>query len=157
MELPWSIDTERMNTQNAPLFVVSAILLSACGGSSLTTATTRHASYVDGIELPINSATTQTTKQAILESLTLDDTLPKIRIDGEVRILIDPVDCFVSNDDGAASSPVFTGITVVSVDNPSAYRTVCYNEESNGVYVSEDSPYLTQPRPNPLFIPSELS
>lgn len=157
MEMPWSIDTERMNNQIASLFVVSAILLSACGGSSLTIATTRHASYVEGIELLINSATTQTTRQAIFESLTLDDTLPKTRIDGEVRILIDPVDCFVSNDDGAASSPVFTSITVVSVNNPSGYRTVCYNEESTGVYMSADSLYLTQPRPDPLFILTELS
>lgn len=192
---------ERMYTQNAPLFFVSAILLSAHGGDSPTTAppaaegsgllkqvasaaeleavkydvsspgaptpdteieieggfvdsrkigntihfVTRHAFHVDGIELLVNSATARVTSQAILESLTLDDMLPKIRINDEVSILIDPVDCFVSNDDGAAGSPIITSVTAVSIDNPGAHLTVCYNEESNGVYMSEDSLYLTPP------------
>jgi uncharacterized secreted protein with C-terminal beta-propeller domain len=80
------------------------------------------------------------------ESAPLASLLPQITIDGVSRPLVDPARCYITSDDSDAASAVITSITVVPVSNPSAFATTCYNEDAYGVYVSEQSLYLTQYR-----------
>lgn len=81
-----------------------------------------------------------------VDATALDAMLPGITINGVVRPLVDPAKCYVTNDDNDAGYPVITSITVIPVQNPESFATVCYNEEAYGVYVSEQALYLTQQR-----------
>ncbi len=86
------------------------------------------------------------TRSTAVDSTTLDVMLPKITINGVTKPLVDPTKCYVTNDDSDPGYPVITSITVISVQNPESFSTVCYNEDANGVYVSEQALYLTQQR-----------
>jgi hypothetical protein len=81
-----------------------------------------------------------------VDSTSLDAMLPKIAINGITRPLVDPAKCYVTNDDSDAGYPVITSITMIPVQNPEAFSTVCYNEDAYGVYLSEQALYLTQQR-----------
>jgi hypothetical protein len=85
-------------------------------------------------------------ERSAAESAPLASLLPQITIDGVSRPLVDPARCYITSDNSDAATAVITSITVVPVSNPSAFATTCYNEDAYGVYVSEQSLYLTQYR-----------
>lgn len=105
---------------------------------------TRHTPKIDGLNYYATSAEDQAANQTILDSVTLEDLLPKIRINGVSSSLVDPLNCYVTNDDAGSGYPVITSITAVPIDDPLAFQTSCYNEDAYGIYVSENAIYLSQ-------------
>ena len=104
----------------------------------------RYAPNVEGLIYSPQTAADQAHNQALLANLTLDDLLPKITIDGVEQTLVDPENCFISNDESVPDYPVITSITAVPIDNPEGFVNTCYNEEVYGVYVSENAIYFPQ-------------
>lgn len=109
----------------------------------------RYTPYIDGLNYYVSTAEQQAQNEQILAATSLDDLLPKITVNGETSTLVAPDRCYVTtDDDGTAGYPVLTSITAVPIDNPTAYSTTCYNENTYGVYVSEDALYFTELRPD---------
>jgi hypothetical protein len=104
----------------------------------------RYAPYVESLIYSPQTAADQAHNQALLANLTLDDLLPTITINGVTQPLVDPENCYVSNDERVPDYPVITSITAVPIDNPDAFVNTCYNEEVYGVYVSENAIYFPQ-------------
>ncbi|MEO0997022.1 MAG: beta-propeller domain-containing protein, partial [Pseudomonadota bacterium] len=86
--------------------------------------------------------------EQLLATVTLDDLLPGITVNGQKRALVDPANCYVTNDGSAPAYPVLTNITAIPVNAPENFANTCYNEESIGVHVSETAVYLTQDVPD---------
>jgi hypothetical protein len=104
----------------------------------------RYAPNIEGLIWGPQTAADQAHNQALLANLALDDLLPKITIDGVEQTLVDPANCYVSNDERIPDYPVITSITAVPIDNPEGFVNTCYNEEVYGVYVSENAIYFPQ-------------
>ena len=104
----------------------------------------RYAPNVEGLFYSPQTAADQAHNQALLANLTLDDLLPKITINGVEQTLVDPENCFVSNDERVPDYPVITSITAVPIDNPEGFVNTCYNDKVYGVYVSENAIYFPQ-------------
>ena len=104
----------------------------------------RYAPNVEGLFYSPQTATEQAHNQALLADLALDDLLPKITINGVEQTLVDPENCYVSNDERVPDYPVITSITAVPIDNPEGFVNTCYNDEVYGVYVSENAIYFPQ-------------
>ena len=82
----------------------------------------------------------------VLRRTPLAQLLPSITIDGVNRPLVVPERCYVTNERSDDGYPVITSVTAVPLADPSAFRTLCYNEHAYGVYVSETALYLTELR-----------
>jgi hypothetical protein len=104
----------------------------------------RYAPNIEGLIYSPQTAADQAHNEALLANLNLDDLLPTITIDGVTRPLVDPENCYVSNDERVPDYAVITSITAVPIDNPGAFVNTCYNEEVYGVYVSEAAIYFPQ-------------
>ena len=104
----------------------------------------RHTPTIDGLNYYVTSVEEQAANQVVLDSVTLDDMLPKIHVNGVTSTLVDPLNCYITNDESDAGYPVITSITAIPINDPSAHRTFCYNENAYGVYVSENAIYLSQ-------------
>jgi len=91
----------------------------------------------------VTTAADQAHNQALLDAVSLDDLLPKARIDGVEQALVDPASCYVTAGD-PDGYPVITTVTAVPVSNPDGMRSTCYNEDAYGVYVSGEALYLTE-------------
>ncbi len=107
----------------------------------------RYAPWIAGLDYYVTTPEQQASNQAILAGVTLDDMLPKITINDVTTSLVAPDKCYITNTDDGAGYPVITSITAVSISDPTAFTTTCYNEETYGVYVSENALYFTQFRP----------
>jgi hypothetical protein len=105
---------------------------------------TRHTPTIDGLNYYVTTAEEQASNEATLASVTLDEMLPHVTVNGVASTLFDPASCYVSNDAADPGYPVITSITAVPIDDPEAHRTFCYNESTYGVYVSETAIYLSQ-------------
>jgi hypothetical protein len=108
----------------------------------------RYTPYVDGLNYYVSTPEQQAQNEQILAGTSLSDLLPKITVNGETRDLFAPGHCYITTDDDAVGYPVLTSITAVPIDNPTAFSTTCYNEETYGVYVSENALYFTELRPD---------
>ena len=104
----------------------------------------RYTPSIDGLHYYVTTAEQQAENQALLESVTLDDLLPKITIAGQTRALVAPENCYVTTSDDTSNYPVITSITAVPIDDPTNFTTACYNESAYGVYVSEKALYFTE-------------
>lgn len=107
----------------------------------------RYAPWIDGLHYQVTTPEQQADNQAILAGVTLADMLPTITINDETQPLIAPERCYITSQADDSGYPVITSITAVSISDPTSYTTTCYNEETYGVYVSENALYLTQFRP----------
>jgi len=108
----------------------------------------RYTPRIEGLYYYIATAEQQAENQALLANTTLDDLLPKITIAGATRPLVMPGNCYVTTNDDTSDYAVITSITAIPIDDPTAFTTTCYNENANGVYVSENALYFTEPRPD---------
>jgi hypothetical protein len=104
----------------------------------------RYAPNLPGIIYSPTTSADVAANQAVLANVTLDDMLPTITIDGVVQTLVDPSNCYVTNDDDMPGYPVITNVTAVPVDNPQAFVNTCYNDEIYGAYVSANAIYFPQ-------------
>lgn len=105
---------------------------------------TRHTPTIDGLNYYVTTAEEQAANQTMLASVALEDMLPHIRVNGVASTMLDPTDCYITNNAADPGYPVITSITAIPIDNPAAFRSFCYNEEAYGVYVSENAIYLSQ-------------
>ena len=104
----------------------------------------RYAPWIAGLDYYVTTAEQQASNEAILAGVTLDDMLPKITINNVTTTLVAPDRCYITNTDDVAGYAVITSITAVSISDPTSFTTTCYNEETYGVYVSENALYFTQ-------------
>ncbi len=83
-----------------------------------------------------------------LASLTLDELLPTVTIDGRTQPLVEARRCYVSNDTQAQGGghATLTTITTFSLSNPREFSSTCYDEMADGVYASQTALYVSQPR-----------
>jgi uncharacterized secreted protein with C-terminal beta-propeller domain len=81
---------------------------------------------------------------ATVDAKTLADLIPHVTINGVRRPLIDTRNCYVTNDSSAPAYPILTTITVFPISNPANFSSVCYNETTVGVYMSETSLYVSE-------------
>lgn len=87
--------------------------------------------------------------EALIDALTIDDVLPKVTVDGIEEVLLEADDCFVTDPghDLAPDErgfPTLTIILAVNVANPGIVNAACYNESTDGLYVSANAIYLSQ-------------
>ena len=108
----------------------------------------RYTPWLEGLNYYVATAQQQADNQALLASATLDDLLPQITIGGETRPLVAPENCYVTTSDSFSNYASITSITAVPIDDPTNFTTACYNEDAYGVYVSENSLYFTEFRPD---------
>jgi hypothetical protein len=104
----------------------------------------RYAPNVEGLFYSPQNAVENAHNEALLADLPLDELLPTITIDGVTQTLVDPENCYLSNDERTADYAVITSITAVPIDDPRAFVNTCYNDEVYGVYVSESAIYFPQ-------------
>ena len=104
----------------------------------------RYTPYIDGLHYYVTSAEQQAENQQLLDSVSLEELLPTITINGATESLVAPDRCFVTTAADEAGYAVITSITAVPINDPTAFTSTCYNEDAYGVYVSENALYLTQ-------------
>lgn len=104
----------------------------------------RYAPNIPGLIYNPQNDTERAQNETLLAGLALDDLLPTITINGVTQPLVDPANCYVSNDASIPDFPVVTSVTAVPVDNPQAFVNTCYNDDVYGVYVSENALYFPQ-------------
>ncbi|MGJ8685948.1 MAG: beta-propeller domain-containing protein [Spongiibacteraceae bacterium] len=115
---------------------------------------TRHTPYFKNLIYYPESGEQITRNAEILAAATTEQIIPQIvikrqsDIDGDSSPLFDPLDCYITNEaqdsKDSAGFQTITSITAVPLDQPDNATTVCYNEDSNGVYVSDSAIYLQQ-------------
>ncbi len=104
----------------------------------------RYTPNIPGLLYNPQTAAEQAQNQSLLANLTLADLLPTITINGVSQPLVDPANCFISNDDRVADYPVITSVTAVPIDNPEGFVNTCLNDDVYGAYVSETAIYFPQ-------------
>ncbi len=104
----------------------------------------RYTPFVDGLYYGPQNESERASNEALLAERTLDELLPRITIDGVTRPLVDPENCYLSNDELVPDYAVITSVTAVPVDNPEGFVNTCYNAEVYGAYVSESAMYFPQ-------------
>tara|TARA_R110000772_G_scaffold252157_1_gene367336 strand:- start:55602 stop:57641 length:2040 start_codon:yes stop_codon:yes gene_type:complete len=83
-----------------------------------------------------------------LAAIQPQDLIPVLTVNGESRPLFTPQNCLLSRDDQdqTYAYPVYTSVTAIPLTSPGAAESVCFNEESSGIYVSQEALYLSQYR-----------
>ena len=104
----------------------------------------RYTPFVDGLFYSPQNETERASNEALLADRTLDELLPRITIDGVTQLLVDPENCYLSNDELVPDYAVITSVTAVPIDNPEGFVNTCYNAEVYGAYVSESAFYFPQ-------------
>ena len=104
----------------------------------------RHAPFIEGLIYNPQTDGDRAHNATLLAGVGLDDLLPTITIDGVTQLLVDPANCYVSNDDSIPDYPVVTSVTAVPIDNPEGFVNTCYNDDVYGMYVSENALYFPQ-------------
>lgn len=78
-----------------------------------------------------------------INRVALNDLLPHIKHDNKEDNLFAATDCYLGNTDTVDGYSIITTITAIPLDNPSQFKSRCYNGETQGVYVSDAALYLT--------------
>jgi uncharacterized secreted protein with C-terminal beta-propeller domain len=107
----------------------------------------RYTPRIDGLHYYVETAEQQAENEALLAGVTVDELLPHITIAGATRPLVMPENCYVTTN-ATSNHAVITSITAVPIDDPVNFTTACYNEDAYGVYVSEESLYFAELRPD---------
>lgn len=108
----------------------------------------RHAPQIPGLVYTVTTAEQGTQNAALLRGVGIDALLPQISIGGVASPLVDWKRCYVASDEKDRGHAVITTITAVPIGNPSAFRSVCYNQDSYGVYVSPTALYISELKPD---------
>lgn len=136
-QVGWSLDIE------------GAMVTSRRVGDSLILIS-RHFPTVEGLNYAPQSDEERAENQAVLDSVTAADLLPRVRLnDEEVADAVTEENCLVTdseNPDAPASPghPVITTVMAIDLSERSLSSTLCYAEAADGVYMSENALYLAQ-------------
>ena len=104
---------------------------------------TRHTPNVNGLIYYVTNPSQQAQNEALLADVSLDELLPSLTVNGAARTLFDPTDCYVANGDDGGYGAI-TSVTAIDLDSPQTPTTFCYNEPSQGVYLTQQSLYFTR-------------
>jgi uncharacterized secreted protein with C-terminal beta-propeller domain len=110
---------------------------------------TRHFPTVDGLDIyPVDEAGREQAEQR-LQSLSVADILPRLRVNGEQQALITASDCVVEDPNHEFAPPepgypVLTAIIAIDLASAAVTDTLCYAGDASGVYVSGNAIYITQ-------------
>jgi uncharacterized secreted protein with C-terminal beta-propeller domain len=76
------------------------------------------------------------------------DIIPTLTVNGASRPLFSPKDCLISREDKDRryAYPVLTSVTAIDLAAPNTAKSMCFNEDSSGIYVSQQALYLSQYR-----------
>ena len=109
----------------------------------------RHTPEIEGLEYFVGNATTAINNDELIDALTFEDILPKFKINGVEGDILQADSCYVTDINhelapANTGSPTLTVILAIDIEDPAIVSAVCYDEPTNGIYVSENSIYLTQ-------------
>jgi len=109
----------------------------------------RHTPKIEGLKYFVSDSTTALNNEQLIDALTFEEILPKFKINGVEREVLQADSCYVTDFNhelapANTGSPILTIILAIDIEDPSIVSAVCYNESTNGIYVSENSIYLTQ-------------
>ena len=109
----------------------------------------RHTPEIEGLIYYTDNADEIANNEALIDSLVIEDVLPKVKINGVEEVMMEAANCLVVDQNHELAPeengfPTLTLIIAVDLVNPAIVNTTCYNESTNGVYVSENAIYLTQ-------------
>ncbi|MGB5324458.1 MAG: beta-propeller domain-containing protein [Pseudomonadales bacterium] len=83
-------------------------------------------------------------------ALTAEKLIPRVTINGVARELFQPTDCWVANSKKDAferpGHAVLTSVTAIPLHAPGSMHTLCYNQSTAGIYVSQQAIYLSDIR-----------
>ncbi len=144
----YDVDDPSSPTQSYSLELDGALVTSRRIGDTVLLVT-RHFPEIPELNyLPVNDEE-RATNQSILDSLTAEDLIPQLRINGEINNALGPQDCLIMDRDNDLAPeetgyPVLTTILSVDIRNGELTDTLCYAEAADGVYVSTNTLYLAQ-------------
>ncbi|MDH5377407.1 MAG: beta-propeller domain-containing protein, partial [Gammaproteobacteria bacterium] len=100
------------------------------------------------VGLPVVEELASTEEQKRLElidSLTLENILPKTWVDGQAKQMVRLDDCLITSDptENSLFSANLLSILVIPLDNPNGTNSTCTPETSHEVYVSSQSIFVT--------------
>ena len=109
----------------------------------------RHTPEIEGLIYYTDNADEIANNEALIDSLVIEDVLPKVKINGVEEVMMEAANCLVVDQNHELAPeengfPTLTLIIAVDLVNPAIVNATCYNESTNGVYVSENAIYLTQ-------------
>ena len=109
----------------------------------------RHTPDISGLIYYTDNDDEIAENDALIDALTIDDVLPTVTVDGVEVVLLDAEDCFVTDPNHELAPekrgyPTLTVILAVNVVDPGIVRAACYNESTDGLYVSPNAIYLSQ-------------
>jgi uncharacterized secreted protein with C-terminal beta-propeller domain len=108
----------------------------------------RHTPYLkDFVYYPDD--TQKIANQQLLDSLSVDDILPKMVVNGSESPLVGAEDCLITNTNNPLSPtetgyPTLTLLVAINLAEQTVAKASCYSESTEGIYVSENAIYLTQ-------------
>ena len=114
----------------------------------------RHTPLVEGLHYSPSDDQMSAENVTTLNTLGIDDILPKLSINGSDSRLLEATDCSIANPTHSSSPSVSytpTMTLLIAIDlgpstdgQPVVRQALCYMEPTSGVYVSENAIYLTQ-------------
>lgn len=108
----------------------------------------RHTPNIDGLNyFPVETETAQ--NETLLDNLSIEDILPKIKVNGDESLLVEASECLVTDKNNelapqATGHPTLTLLIAINLKAQTVVNTTCYLEPTNGIYVSENAIYLAQ-------------
>jgi len=122
---------------------------------------TRHSPHLQDLTPAPGTDDEKAANDAALEALSVEDVLPRTRINGEEVDLIAAEDCLVADPEHRFAAPerghpVVTTLLAVDLENPAVTDSLCYSESASGVYVSTSAIYITQVDYNAPDLPKTL-
>ena len=109
----------------------------------------RHTPAIPGLIYYPKNDEERTSNESLLEALTLDQVLPEILVNSTESNALRPEDCWITDinhplANNQAGFPTLTIILSIDITAPRIDKATCYNEPTEGVYVSPQAVYLTQ-------------
>ena len=109
----------------------------------------RHTPAIPGLIYYPDNDEERTSNETLLEALTLDQVLPEILINGSESSYLGPQDCWITDTNHPLAGdqlgfPTLTIILSIDVTAAQINKATCYNESTDGIYVSPQAVYLTQ-------------
>jgi len=78
-----------------------------------------------------------------VSEIELAELLPQITHNDVTSALFSPTDCYINSSEDVTGYDIITTITAIPLNNPDQFESRCYNGEAQGVYVAQQSMYIT--------------
>ena len=139
--------TDKANPQLEIEAMIDGVFIESRRIGNTVYVVSRYTPWIEGLHYYVQTAEQQAENAALLDSVTIEELLPKITIGEATQLLVAPDNCYVTTNEESPYA-VITTVTAIPLDDPLNFTSACYNESAYGVYVSENALYFTELRPN---------